>query len=128
MTRIESSGAARGRRGAALWALKALVAAVFLLAAGAQLSAQPMMVSEFQALGFGQGFRIFTGVVELVGGLLLLWPGTAFFGALVLLGVCVGAFAVQVKMHGDLVHVVVLAALVSLAAWAQRPGAPRRSA
>jgi hypothetical protein len=47
-------------------------------------------------------------------------------GALVLLAVCAGAFVAQVgPLHGDLIHVVVLAALVLGAAWTARPGARR---
>jgi putative oxidoreductase len=105
-----------------LWALTGALAAIFLLAAGLKLSGNPKMVAEFGLLGFGQGFRIFTGVVEVAGALLLLWPRTALLGAGVLLAVCVGAFIAQVgPLHGDLVHVVVLAALLALAAWLRRP-------
>jgi hypothetical protein len=105
-----------------LWALTCALAAIFLMAAGLKLSGHPKMVAEFGLIGFGQGFRIFTGLAEVAGALLLLWSRTAFLGALVLLAVCVGAFVAQVgPLHGDLVHVVVLAALLALAAWLRRP-------
>lgn len=105
-----------------VWALKACVAAVFLLAAGAKLAGESRMATEFAAIGLGQGFRLFTGVVEIAGALLLLWPKTAFLGAGVLLGVCAGAFIAQAgPLHGDLIHVVALAALLLPVLWWERP-------
>lgn len=113
-------------RGAGLWMLKGMLAAVFLGAAAAKLIGHPMMVSEFVMIGFGQGFRIFTGLVEAVAALMLLWPPSAFLGSLVLLAVCAGAFMAQVgALHGDLVHVVALALLVLPVAWSARPTARR---
>ncbi|QUD90344.1 DoxX family protein [Phenylobacterium montanum] len=107
---------------AGAWALRFMLAAVFLLAAAAKLAGHPKMVAEFGVIGLGQGFRIFTGLVEVAGALLLFWPRTAFAGAIILLGVCAGAFAAQAgPLHGDLMHVVVLALLLALAAWSLRP-------
>jgi len=115
---------ARRLRVAGMWTLKGLLAVMFLAAAAAKLIGHPMMVSEFEMIGFGQGFRIFTGLVELVAAFMLLWPPSAFLGALVLLAVCAGAFVAQVGvLHGDLVHVVALALLVAPVAWSTRPNA-----
>lgn len=114
---------ARGRqvRTLAVWALRILVAGLFLLAATAKLAGQPMMVAEFGKIGLGQGFRVFTGLVEVLGALLVLWPRTTFWGALVLLAVCVGALIAQLgPLHGDLVHVLVFAALVAALALTHR--------
>lgn len=117
---------ARRLRAIGLWTLKGLLAVVFLAAAAAKLIGHPMMVSEFGMIGLGQGFRIFTGVVEAVAALMLLWPPSAFLGALVLLAVCAGAFVAQVGvLHGDLVHVVALALLVVPVAWGARPASAR---
>jgi putative oxidoreductase len=118
-----TAGRPAGRWAATLvWVLKGLLALAFLAAAAAKLSGQPMMVAEFGKIGFGQGFRYLTGVTEVIGSVLLLWPRTAFFGALVLLGVCSGAFLAQIgPLHGDIIHVVVLASLLLLAAWLSRP-------
>jgi hypothetical protein len=83
-----------------------------------------MMVAEFEKVGLGQWFRYFTGSAELIGALLLLWPRTSFWGALALLCVCVGAGVAQLgPLRGDIIHVIVLALLVSLAAWIVRPTA-----
>jgi len=104
-----------------LWALKIFLALVFTAAAAAKLSGQPMMVAEFGKIGLGQGFRNLTAVIEIVSAGLLLWPRTAFVGALGLCGICAGAFAAQIgPLHGDLIHVVVLGGLAALAAWLSR--------
>lgn len=106
----------------ALWIGRVLLAAAFLAAAWMKLSGAPMMVTEFGVIGFGQWFRIFTGAVEIAGAGLLLFPVTTFYGALLLLCVDAGALAAQLgPLHGDIVHVLVLGALLALIAWATRP-------
>jgi len=105
-----------------LWILKGLLALAFLAAAAMKLTGQPKMVAEFGELGLGQGFRYLTGVIEVSGAALLLWPRTAFYGAVILLGICAGAFVAQVgPLHGDLIHVFVLGGFLALAAWVSRP-------
>lgn len=109
-----------------VWTLKIVLALVFAAAALAKLSSQPMMVDEFGKIGFGQGFRIITAIIELAGVGLLIWPRTAFIGAIVLFGICAGALVAQVgPLHGDVIHVIVLGALTGLAAWLCRPGSLR---
>jgi len=110
-----------------LWVLKGLLALAFLAAAFLKLSSNPKMVAEFGEIGLGQGFRYVTGAIEVIGAVLLLWPRTAFLGALTLLGICAGAFVAQVgPLHGDVVHVFVLGGLLAVAAWFTRPAMPRR--
>lgn len=75
-----------------VWVLKIALAALFVLTAWAKLYGVPPMVEIFEKVGLGQWFRYFTGVLELLGAPLLLWPGTAAFGALLLTVVCIGAF------------------------------------
>jgi uncharacterized membrane protein YphA (DoxX/SURF4 family) len=102
----------------ALWAFKILVGLVFTAAAAAKISGVPMLVQEFRVIGLGQWFRYFTGAVEIGSVALLLIPATSRFGALGLLGVCVGALFVQAAvLHGDLVHVFVLMASSGFLAW-----------
>jgi hypothetical protein len=95
------------------WALRLLVAAAFLAAAGLKLSGNPHMVEEFGKIGLGQGFRLATGIIEGTGALLLLWPRAVMTGVLILIGVDAGALAAQLgPLHGDVVHVFVLGALL----------------
>jgi uncharacterized membrane protein YphA (DoxX/SURF4 family) len=119
-----SSGAAtRDWKTVALWAIKLAVALAFGAAAVLKLQGTPKMIDEFDTIGLGQGFRIATALIEGAGALLLLVPRTAFIGALVLLGICAGALVAQLgPLHGDVIHVAVLGALVALIAWANRPG------
>jgi hypothetical protein len=82
------------------------------------------MVAEFGQISLGQGFRILTGAIEVSGVALLLWPRSAFFGAIILPGVCAGALMAQIgPLHGDIIHVFVLGGLLALTAWISRPAA-----
>ena len=102
----------------ALWAFKILVFLVFVAAAAAKIGGAPMMVQEFGVIGLGQGFRYVTGGIEIASAVLLLIPGASRFGALGLLGVCVGALVAQAAvLHGDLIHVYVLMAATGFLAW-----------
>ncbi len=113
-------------RGHLVWLLKIVVALAFAAAAFFKLSGQPKMIEEFGKIGLGQGFRYLTGAIELVCAGLLLWPRTAFYGAVGLFCVCAGALIAQIgPLHGDLVHVFVLGGLTALAGWLSRPGVMR---
>jgi uncharacterized membrane protein YphA (DoxX/SURF4 family) len=58
-----------------LWAAQILLAAFFLfIAAGSKLAASHGAVQEFAAIGAGQWFLYFVGIVELVGAIGLLTP------------------------------------------------------
>jgi uncharacterized membrane protein YphA (DoxX/SURF4 family) len=63
-------------------ALKIILAVLFIAAALAKLAGVPFMVAEFNLVGLGQWLRYFTALVEITGGVLLLWPGRTVFGAL----------------------------------------------
>src|SRR5713101_10023487 len=63
------------------WVAQGLLAAAFLAAGGAKLAGVPVMIQIFDQIGFGQWFRIVTGLVEVAGAVALLVPGFAAFGA-----------------------------------------------
>lgn len=71
--------------------LRILLTLAFVGAGGAKLAGVAMMVTTFDQIGFGQGFRYFTGAVELVGTALLWLRGCQVIGATVLGGTMVGA-------------------------------------
>ena len=97
-----------------IWVLRILVAGLFAFAGFMKLSGQPMMVEEFGVVGLGDWFRIFTGLVEIVGAAAVLYPITTAWGALLLLCVDVGAFIAQVtRIHQDWVHTIVIGAVVA---------------
>lgn len=113
----------------ALWALKILIALAFTAAAMFKLTGAPMMVKEFDVIGLGQWFRYAVALIELAGVVLFLTPRTMRFGAAILLLTCAGALAAQLlRLHSDVVHVFVLAAMVGLAAWTSRPPRAERPA
>lgn len=106
-----------------LWVGRILMAALFIMSGTQKLMGSPMMITNFAKYGLGDWFRYFTGTCEIVGALLLLWPKTSFYGALLLLCVLIGAFVAQLTvLHGDVIHVLVFAAVVGALAWFQRPG------
>lgn len=106
-----------------LWIGRILMAGVFVSAGVQKLSGSPMMVHEFDVIGFGQWFRYLTAAMEVGGGLLLLWPRNSFYGALTLLCVDGGAFLAQLLiLHGDVIHTFVIGAILVSLAWYQRPG------
>ena len=90
--------AANGRT---LWILRGACALIFLLAGGAKLAGHPFMVEEFARIGRGQGFRLFTRVVEVAGALLALWPRTTLPAAPGLLSFRAGAFPLPARLPGS---------------------------
>ena len=96
-----------------LIALRALLGLAFAAAAVMKLAGAPQMVSEFDTVGLGQWFRYVTGLIELVGALLLIRGSTVVAGASVLACVSIGAFFAQLlRLHGDVIHTVVLTSLL----------------
>jgi len=99
----------------ATWILRLLVAAAFLAPAYFKLSGNPMMVELFNQLGLGSWFIYFTGAIELIGALLVLYPPTTPWACLLLLCVMVGAFITNAfVVHHDVLHVFGFAAVLGV--------------
>ena len=81
--------------------LRALLTLVFVGAGGAKLAGVPMFVEGFDAIGFGQWFRYFTGIVEVGGAALLWWPNRQVVGASLLGATMVGATLTNIFVMGD---------------------------
>jgi uncharacterized membrane protein YphA (DoxX/SURF4 family) len=112
------------------WAYKAIIALAFLFFGTLKLISAPMLVQEFNVIGLGQGFRYFTGLVEVGGAILLIYPKTFRYGAPLLLAVSIGAFVAQAtRLHEDVIHTLVLIAATGFLVWtAWKPGARARTA
>jgi putative oxidoreductase len=96
-----ASAAHRSRTGLiALWAVQVTLAGMFLLAGSSKLAGDSAMVGLFDAIGIGQWFRYFTGLIEVGSALALLVPSFAVFGALALVATMVGAIAVHLFVVG----------------------------
>src|SRR5437762_3018595 len=83
-----------------LWTLQVLVALAFVAAAAGKLLGSADMIALFDSVGVGQWFRYVTGLLELLGALLLSVPGTAAFGSVLLAGV----MAVAVVARATVLH------------------------
>ena len=81
-----------------LWTLSGLVAVAFLAAGSAKLAGAAAMVDMFDKVGLGQWFRYFTGLLEVAAGIGLLIPRYAFYAAVLLAIVMVGAVIAQVTV------------------------------
>jgi uncharacterized membrane protein YphA (DoxX/SURF4 family) len=104
---VTSVGASARYKTIGWWALKIIVAALFIAAAGAKLAGVQQMVDEFNQIGLGQWFRYCTGVTEMMAGILLLVPATTAYAAAYLTLVCVGALIAQAfVLHGDVSHAI----------------------
>src|SRR6266852_4247545 len=105
----------------AAWILQGLLAAAFLAAGGAKLAAVPMMVQLFDAIGFGQWFRIVTGLVEVAGAVALLVPGFAALGAAWLAATMFFAVLTHLfVLHSSALPALILLTLNVLVVWLRR--------
>src|ERR1700731_1038842 len=87
-------------RAITLWIISGLVAVAFIGAGGAKLAGAAVMVDLFAKVALGQWFRYFTGLLEVAGGIGLLIPRYAFYAALLLAIVMVGAIIAHVTVLG----------------------------
>ena len=71
--------------------LRALLTLAFVAAGGAKLVGVEMMVATYDTIGLGQWFRYLTGIVEIVGAVLLWMPNRQVLGAASLGATMVGA-------------------------------------
>ena len=110
------------RRLIILWTLSVLTALTFLAAGVPKLIGAPAMVEIFVKVGFGQWFRYFTGILEVSSAICLLIPRYAFYGAVALAAVMIGAIiAQQTVLEHSLGAPVVLLIIAGAIAYLRRP-------
>lgn len=88
------------------WVVRLVAAIILLQTLWFKFTGQPESVALFTKLGVEPWGRIGTGVVELVAGIMLLFPSTAFLGALTAAGLMTGAiashlFVIGIESDGD---------------------------
>lgn len=106
---------------AALWGLKLLLAAAFLSAGSFKVIGHPMMIDIFDRIGAGQGFRLLTGILEVIGGAGVLLPALAPFAAVLIACTMLGAVVTHVfVIGGSALPAVVLLAIALVVACAGR--------
>ena len=102
----------------ALWVLRVVVGLAFLAAGGSKLAGAPAMVAMFAKIGFGQWFRILTGLLEVAGAIGLLVPRFAVYAASMLAVVMVGAIGFHLTtLGGNPVPPIILLLLAILIVW-----------
>lgn len=82
------------------WILRIAAAVILLQTLYFKFSAHPESVAIFSKLGVEPWGRIGTGVMELITGILLLIPATAFLGGLLGIGLMSGAIGAHVLVIG----------------------------
>ena len=98
------------------WLLRLAVSVAFI-GFGVEKFREPFWVHFFARLGFGQWFRYVTGVIEIVGAVLVVVPGLTLVGLAMLACTMVGAAIawVRVGSPGDAtVPAIVLVMLVAI--------------
>jgi putative oxidoreductase len=106
----------RGRRlDAAVWILRIALASIFVVVGFVKIpgSIHPMWVRLFERIGFGQWFRYFTALVEIVGGMLMLVPSATLVSVLLLASTVAGALLVHIFVIGVGTQTVVVITLLA---------------
>jgi uncharacterized membrane protein YphA (DoxX/SURF4 family) len=80
------------------WALRFAVAVIFVVTGLEKFSSSPTSywIGLFEEIGLGQWFRVATGVIEILGGVLFLFPPLTLAAAGILVMTMLGAVAVHV--------------------------------
>ena len=105
-----------------LWTLSVVTALAFIVAGGSKLAGAPAMVEIFDKVGVGPWFRYFTGLVELTAGIGLLISRYAFYGAVALAAVMIGAIIAQLTaLEHSLGAPVVLLIVAGVIAYLRKP-------
>jgi len=101
-------------RNAVTWALSILLAFAFLGAGGSKLASHPMMIATFDSFGYPLWFMYVTGLIEIAGAVLVLFPRVAYIGAALLVCVMAGAIFSHLT-HGQTAKVPLPLVLLVLA-------------
>jgi putative oxidoreductase len=119
-TRLES-GSSGKMMNVGLWILQIAAAGMFLMVGFFKLTGDPQMVGLFDAIGLGQWFRYLTGSLEVLGAILLLIPRLSGLGALLLMGVMLGAVPTHLfVVGGSPLLAITLLIVTGVVAWGRR--------
>jgi uncharacterized membrane protein YphA (DoxX/SURF4 family) len=81
----------------AVWVLRMIAAIILLQTLFFKFTASEESVYIFSQLGLEPWGRIITGIFELVASILILFPGTTFLGAVLAIGLMIGAVEISTK-------------------------------
>jgi uncharacterized membrane protein YphA (DoxX/SURF4 family) len=80
----------------AIYGVQAAMGLLALAAGYAKISGAEFLVQQFAMLGLGKGFLFVAGCIEIFAGLCLLMPRGGIVGAVLLVGVTVGAMGMTI--------------------------------
>lgn len=83
-----------------LWIVQIIAAAIFFGAGVQKLADNPAMIHTFEVIGWGQWFRYFTGVIEIVAAGCLLTQRYSGVGAVLLVPTMIGAILAHLFLIG----------------------------
>jgi putative oxidoreductase len=108
----------RGRQDVLIsWILRLGVAGVFLSVGASKFDAHSYWVKLFNQIGWGDWFRYLTGILQVIGAVLVIVPRTFLIGIGILACTMLGAAAVWIVKFGALANAIIPAAvLVALVA------------
>lgn len=103
------------------WVIRVILALAFVSAGSMKLVGVAQFVTLFDQIGLGQWFRLLTGGLEVIGGLLVLVPRTSMIGAALLACVMLGATITHLAViGGSALPALVLLALAATTLWLRR--------
>ena len=111
---------------AGTWSLQVLLGVLFVVLGVAKFG-DPSWARKFAGWGYPDGFYMVAGVLEIAGGLMVLVPRGASYGALTIATVMVGA-ALTHLTHGEtrrLIGPLIFLALAAAVGWLRRASAAR---
>ena len=103
-----------------LWICRLVAAIIMLQTLFFKFTAAPESVYIFDKVGLGAPGRIGSGIAELIASLLILFPKTSVYGAVLAVGVMAGAIAshltlLGIEVMGDHGQLFIYAVLVTIA-------------
>ena len=107
----------------ALWIVSGLLTAMYLFAGGMKLSGQRDAIESFTRYGHSDGFRLFIGAAEVSGAIGLWIPRLAFWAAVGLFAIMLGAVYTHLSNGENAIGALVFAVVLGSVAWARRGSA-----
>lgn len=111
--------------GVLLWAVQIVTALVFLFAALGKFTADPQVMTTFNAIGLGAWFRYLIGALEVLGVLALFVPRLTGLAGLAFVALMVGATITQLVVHLSPVLPLVVLVLSAVVAAGRRASTQR---
>ena len=104
---------------ALLWIVQIWAAFAFVVV-GIGKFRNPFWIAAFPRWGYRDGFRMFIGVLETLGGLLLAFPQTASYAAILVGVIMIGAVGTLVVNHEKLFPPIFWLVVISIVGYARR--------